>query len=238
LLLGSASAGTAGRAGSRHHGEPRNHHRVLNYTLHSIFVSTRRFCGQRVSFQLPDFRDLVAWSSDIRNQDFISVDKSPWLCVSGASSLMLSFIRTPPRVASSIAAEVLQLAEQGVDEPFGASTLPRGMASTRIEPSRCVGDWVAAAEIGLKEVIGTLVAEAKWLLEELQNRPFSKMLQKYIPTLKVRSHLTGKSILPPNEMLNLLDDAVKARNKVIHAGAYAPNRKEFEQMFDAICDFL
>ena len=64
------------------------------------------------------------------------------------------------------------------------------------------------------------------------------MLQKYIPTLKVRSHLTGKSILPPNEMLNLLDDAVKARNKVIHAGAYAPNRKEFEQMFDAICDFL
>ena len=174
----------------------------------------------------------------VTNKDFISVDESRWLCVSAARSLTLSFIPTPPQVVSTIAEQVVQLAEQGIDEPLGHQLYREAWQLRESNSRAALVIAVAAAEVGLKKVIGTLVPEAQWLLEEIQTPSFSKMLRKYIPTLKVRSRLTGKSVLPPSGLLNLLDEAVKARNKIVHAGAEPPNREEFGQMLDAICDFL
>jgi hypothetical protein len=172
------------------------------------------------------------------NKDFISADESRWLCVSGARSGTISFIPTPPQVVSTIAEQIVQLAEQGVDEPLGHQLYREAWHLRESNPRAALVIAVAAAEVGLKKVIGTLVPEAQWLLEEIQTPPFSKMLRKYIPTLKVRSRLTGKSVLPPSGLMNMLDEAVKVRNKIVHAGAEPPNREEFGQILDAISDFL
>jgi hypothetical protein len=151
---------------------------------------------------------------------------------------MISLVRTPPQVPSSIAEQVVQLCEQGVDEPLGHQLYREAWHLRESNPRAAFVIAVAAAEIGLKKVIETLVPEAQWLLEEIQTPPFSKMLRKYIPILKVRSRITGKSILPPSGMMNLLDDAVTTRNKIIHAGAEPPNREKFSEVLDAISDFL
>ena len=91
---------------------------------------------------------------------------------------------------------------------------------------------------GLKKVIGLIVPDAQWLLEEMPAPPIGKMLRKYIPTLKVKSHITGKLIVPPAKLIDKLEDASKARNKIVHVGDKAPEHKELVEMLEAIRDFL
>jgi hypothetical protein len=97
---------------------------------------------------------------------------------------------------------------------------------------------VVAAEVGLKKVIGLIVPDAQWLLEEIPAPPIGKMLRKYIPTLKVKSHITGKQIVPPSKLIEKLEDAAKTRNRIVHVGEKAPEYKELVEMLEAIQNFL
>jgi hypothetical protein len=97
---------------------------------------------------------------------------------------------------------------------------------------------VAAAEVGLKKVIGLIVPDAQWLLEEIPAPPIGKILRKYIPTLKVNSAITGKQIIPPSKLIEKLEDAARARNKIVHVGEKAPEQKELGEMLEAIRDVL
>jgi hypothetical protein len=64
------------------------------------------------------------------------------------------------------------------------------------------------------------------------------MLRKYIPALKVKSVLKGKQIIWPSKLIEKLEDAAKARNKIVHTGEKAPEHKELEEMLEVIHDFL
>ncbi len=97
---------------------------------------------------------------------------------------------------------------------------------------------VAAAEVGLKKLIRSLVPNAVWLVDELQTPSFSKMLQKYLRTLPVRAHFQGRPICPPKELVKVLENAVRCRNKLVHAGKAPPHLSELEEMLRAINDFL
>ena len=97
---------------------------------------------------------------------------------------------------------------------------------------------VAAAEVGVKKLIGTLVPETQWLLDEIPTPPFSKMLRKYLPSLKVKAHFQGKAIAPPSKLIAKLDRAVEYRNKMVHAGKAPPPGGELEDMLKAVEDLL
>jgi len=83
-----------------------------------------------------------------------------------------------------------------------------------------------------------IVPDAQWLLEEIQGPPFGKMLRKYIPTLKVKSVIAGKQIIPPPKLIKKLEHAAEVRNKIVHVGEKAPEPKELVEMLEAIRDFL
>ena len=97
---------------------------------------------------------------------------------------------------------------------------------------------VAAAEVGLKKLIGSLVPDAAWLVDELQLPSLSKLLRKYLPTLPVKYVFVGKARRPPNSLVNRIEKAVEFRNKVAHTGAVPPGQDDLDDMLRAIDDFL
>jgi hypothetical protein len=126
----------------------------------------------------------------------------------------------------------------GPEEPLGRQLFREAWNQRTSRPMSSLVIGVAAAEVGFKKLLGSLVPPAQWLVDELQTPPLGKMLRKFLPTLPVKLMLTGKSICPPNTLLNQLDDAVTHRNKLVHAGQLPPGAKELEKMLRAVNDLL
>ncbi len=144
----------------------------------------------------------------------------------------------PVAAASEICDEIVKLVSEGVEEPLGHQLFREAWNQRETNPRSSLVIGVAAAEVGLKKLIGSLVPNAAWLVDELQTPSFSKMLGKYLPTLPVRAHFQGTSICPPKGLVKVLNNAIECRNKLVHAGKTPPHRLELEEMLRAINDFL
>jgi len=77
---------------------------------------------------------------------------------------------------------------------------------------------VTAAEVGMKQLIATLVPTARWLVEELPSPPLVKMMKHYVPDLPVRVEV-DRDRRCPKHLLTKLQAAVEERNDVVHRGA-------------------
>jgi hypothetical protein len=95
-----------------------------------------------------------------------------------------------------------------------------------------------AAEIALKQLIGELVPDARWLAENVPSPPIFKIARDYIPSLKVKAWFTGKTLKPPGKLLKKLYDANEFRNKVIHRGVAPPNPEELQEILAAMEDIV
>jgi hypothetical protein len=171
------------------------------------------------------------------NQDYLSLDGKSWLSISAARSATLVIVQILPAMSAEITKEIIDQYETGSDEPLAHQLFNDAWNLRYTNPRASLVVAVAAAEVGLKKVIGLIVPDAQWLLEEIPAPPIGKMLRKYIPTLKV-TQIRGKQIVPPSKLIEKLEDAAKARNKVVHVGEKAPGNKELGEMLEAIQDFL
>jgi hypothetical protein len=172
------------------------------------------------------------------NQDYLSLDGNSWLSLSVARSMRLDFIQIVPAMSEQITKEIIDQYETDGDEPLAHQLFNDAWNLRYTNPRASLVVAVAAAEVGLKKVIGLIVPDAQWLLEEIPAPPIRKMLTKYIPTLKVKSFIAGKQIVPPSSLINKLIDATEARNKIVHVGETAPEYKRLAEMLEAIRDFL
>jgi hypothetical protein len=179
-----------------------------------------------------DFQALTA------NREYLSLDGNSWLSLSTARSMTLDFTQIFPAMSEEITKEIIDQYETSGDEPLAHQLFNDAWNLRYTNPRASLVVAVAAAEVGLKKVIGLIVPDARWLLEEIPAPPIGKMLRKYIPTLKVKSHIRGKQIIPPSKLIEKLEDAAKARNKIVHVGEKAPENKELGEMLEAIRDFL
>jgi hypothetical protein len=143
-----------------------------------------------------------------------------------------------PAVSEEITKDIIHQYETSGDEPLAHQLFNDAWSLRYTNPRASLVVAVAAAEVGLKRVIGLIVPDARWLLEEIPAPPIGKMLKKYIPTLKVKSFITGKMIVPPAKLIAKLENAAKARNKIVHVGEKAPEPNELIEMLEAIRDFL
>jgi hypothetical protein len=179
-----------------------------------------------------DFQALTVY------RDYLSLDGNSWLSLSTARSATLVLTQIVPAMSEEITKEIIDQYETIGDEPLAHQLFNDAWNLRYTNPRASLVVAVAAAEVGLKKVIGLIVPDAQWLLEEIPAPPIGKMLRKYIPTLKVKSHITGKEIIPPSKLIEKLEDAAKARNKIVHVGEKAPENKERIEMLEAIHDFL
>ncbi|MFZ0769816.1 MAG: hypothetical protein WCA49_22090 [Candidatus Sulfotelmatobacter sp.] len=171
---------------------------------------------------------------------YYSKDGEVWCEVSLARSATIRWgippsPRTPP---SEMCDEVVKLVSAGIEEPLGHQLFREAWNERATNPRSSLVIGVAAAEVGLKKLIGSLVPEAKWLVDEIQAPPFSNMVRKYLPTLPVRALFQGKPICPPSKVVKTLDRAFTYRNHLVHAGKAAPHLSELEEILKAVNDFL
>jgi hypothetical protein len=94
---------------------------------------------------------------------------------------------------------------------------------------------VAAAEVGLKQVIASLVPAAKSLVENIPSPPLEAMMRKVLPDLPIRADVEP-SRRAPRHLRTAITSAVEDRNRVVHLGAMP--RRDLPGTLLAIRDFL
>jgi hypothetical protein len=135
--------------------------------------------------------------------------------------------------------EIVSKVEAGADEPLGRQIFREAWSQRNTNPRGALVIGVAAAEVGLKRLIGSLVPQATWLMEEIQTPPVRKMLRDFLPTLPIRAkRLDGGPMSLPSELVREVEKAVEYRNKIVHRGAPAPRKQELINALQAISDLL
>jgi len=76
---------------------------------------------------------------------------------------------------------------------------------------------VAAAEVGIKQLIALLAPSAKTLVEHIPSPPLDTLIRTVLPSLPIRSGLAEGNICPQHLHKRLIA-AVEARNVVVHRG--------------------
>jgi len=105
--------------------------------------------------------------------------------------------------------------------------VPRARA--QVQPP--VAAWAAGSA-------ADLVPDAKWLAQEVPSAPVVKLLREYIPGLPVRLQVNGKTLPPPDRVLNQLRDAVSKRNQLTHRGVNRVDGQFLKETIYAVSDCL
>ncbi len=168
-----------------------------------------------------------------------SEDGKDWHEVSVVRSIKLRFgLAGPSNPEYDVCKQVVELATAGTEEPLGRQLFREAWSQKSSRPRSALVIGVAAAEVGFKKLVGSLVPQAQWLVDEVQTPSLSRMLSKFLPTLPVKAKFEGKSIRLPKSLRSQLEKAVEHRNKLVHAGEPPPKWDELEEMLRAVNDFL
>jgi hypothetical protein len=84
---------------------------------------------------------------------------------------------------------------------------------------------VTALEVGTKAFIGLCVPDADWLLTNLQSPPVFKLLRDYLPQLTPPSGAVDHCNALPGDILAVINQAVQARNELLHRGKSFPRAR-------------
>lgn len=180
-------------------------------------------------------------NNPFRNRrEFLSNDGNTWLEVGTLRSFYFVQIPSPRQLATTeqFDNDVMELVSNGTEEPLGHQLFREAWNQRSLHPRSALVIGVAAAEVGLKKLVGALVPKAQWLMDEVQTPAFIKMIRNYLPLLPIKGKLKGKKLTPPSKLIRSLQVALESRNKVAHAGGAAPCRDELEGMLRAVDDFL
>jgi hypothetical protein len=170
---------------------------------------------------------------------FYSGDGDRWLNVSLVRSVHLgvgiafkkSLRDVPPE-------EIVRLVELGNQEPVAHQLFREAWELRRPNPRSAIVIGMAAAEIGVKDLIASLVPNSHWLVKEMPSPSIVKILREYLPTLPVRARFTDKTLKPPPELITLIRKGIEFRNGLVHAGAALPDWLELERILRAVNDVL
>jgi hypothetical protein len=172
-------------------------------------------------------------------QAFYSGDGKRWLKVSLAHSVIITvgiaFKKTLTDVPPE---EIVRMVESGEQEPVAHQLFREAWELRSSNPRSALAIGIAAAEIGVKDLIASLIPNAQWLVKETPSPPVVKILREYLPMLPVRGRLKGKTLKPPSGLITLINKGNEYRNDLVHAGASLPDWKELESILRAVNDVL
>lgn len=69
----------------------------------------------------------------------------------------------------------------------------------------------------MKQLIASLVPDARWLVEELPSPPLVPMMKHYLPDLPIRAPVEREHRCP-RHLRSALQTAIEERNDVVHRG--------------------
>jgi hypothetical protein len=170
---------------------------------------------------------------------FCSVDGNGWLKVSLVRGVHIQVGMAFKQSLRDVAPEeIVRLVESGKQEPVAHQLFREAWELRRSNPRSAVAIGIAAAEIGVKDLIATLVPNSHWLVKEMPSPSVVRILREYLPILPVRAHFKDKTLKPPAELITLINKGIKYRNDLVHAGADVPDWLELEHILRAVNDVL
>jgi hypothetical protein len=140
--------------------------------------------------------------------------------------------------AASVASEVQAMLDTGQDEPIAHQVFREAWDHRFSNRRSALVIAVAALELGIEAFIGQLAPSAQWLITNLPSPPVKRLLAEYLPSLETPVMIEGKVLAPPKVVLDLIDRAVAARNRVAHAAGETIGHDTLEEMLIAIRDVL
>lgn len=158
---------------------------------------------------------LAEWSSDGSSWHYLPAEFSG--VVEGGLVLPLKLSSEASLYAAALAGEREPLAHELLRE----AAL---MASSNPRSSLLVA--MTAAEVGVKHLLSHLQPQTDWLLENAPGPPLLKMLTRYLPTLSLGTVDGAGSPRLSSAGRSMLENAVTARNRLAHSGAFTADLRE------------
>ncbi len=97
---------------------------------------------------------------------------------------------------------------------------------------------IAAAEVAMKECVGELIPDSRWLVEESPSPPLVAMIKNYLPLLPAKNRFNDEVLSPPKSIRRDIEEGVKLRNKVVHVGRQTPSDGRLKEILLSVKDFL
>ncbi len=121
------------------------------------------------------------------------------------------------KVTDDVRSDVELYVKEDVREPLGHELFYEAMNLRQDSPRSALILSIAAAEVGLKQCISTLVPNTDWLMNNLPSPPIVKMLRDYLPTLPAKNTIQGRVLPPPQRILDEMTKGVLLRNQIVHS---------------------
>jgi hypothetical protein len=141
-------------------------------------------------------------------------------------------------VTHPILEEILNLVKKRTLEPLGYKLFLEAWQQKDKNPRSSIVIGIAAAEVGFKQFVTTLVPEVQWILENLQTPPLVMMLKKYLPEITTEHPIQRKLFPPPPAIMKTLEKGIKLRNKITHTTTRPPKPKKLKEILLAVHDLL
>jgi hypothetical protein len=167
-----------------------------------------------------------------------SVDGQAWHSMPHSFYVHFGLGTTYKKMSGLIKADVIDLVKQGSYEPLGQELLQEAWALQQANPRSALVMGVAAVETRLKEFVGDVVPDARWLATNVQSPPLVQMLTEYLPTLPAKNSIRGKVLAPPPAILDILKKGVLLRNQIVHGKQSQVNRDELDALLSAARDTI
>jgi hypothetical protein len=136
---------------------------------------------------------------------FYSGDGQSWLKVSLVRRIELGVAMAVKKSLKDVPPEeIVRMVELGDQEPVAHQLLREALELRTSNPRSALAIGIAAVEIGVKDLIASLIPNARWLVMEAPSPPVWRILREYLPMLPVRGRFKDKTLKPPPELITLI----------------------------------
>ena len=144
-----------------------------------------------------------------------------------------------PRFSPEELSDLEALAISGTREPVAHALLREARrASGQREYASALVMGIAALEIGVKQLIGTLAPAAEWLVLHAPSPPVFEILRDYLPTIPAHESIGGNVARPHVDILETVRNGVNRRNEIVHRGKGELRQDFIAKVLVAVSDVL
>jgi HEPN domain-containing protein len=178
------------------------------------------------------------WSRGIEGVEWCD-DPGNWHRLPPDFQWLAGRARILPHSTPEEIADLEAMATSGMREPLAHALLRQAQrAATQREYASALVMAIAALEIGVKQLIGTLIPGAEWLALHAPSPPVVDILRDYLPTIPADESIGGYVTSPPDDILRILKNAVSVRNVTVHRGQGELRRDFIAEVLGAVADVL
>lgn len=184
--------------------------------------------GARSRYGLTFAREGVSISPDATRWVPV-VDSRGWRLINRSTDAF------PVDASPSLVGDVERALNESGGEPVGRTLLREARHAARTSYRAGLVLAVAAAEVGFKQAVATLVPHSAWLVQELPSPPLARMLEKYLPKLPVRATWPNGASCPEH-IVKAVRNANDWRNTLVHRGEVSISGEQMNATLLAVSD--